>query len=62
MANSDFHKPRHIYSWKTLIHCEKDAEVIKDSLCRNLRAPGHAQRECKMAGRMTIWKRTAADQ
>ena len=24
IANSDFHKPKHIYSWKTLIHCEKD--------------------------------------
>jgi processive 1,2-diacylglycerol beta-glucosyltransferase len=23
IANSDFHKPKHIYSWKTLIYCEK---------------------------------------
>ncbi|HSY09788.1 MAG TPA: PHP domain-containing protein, partial [Candidatus Dormibacteraeota bacterium] len=30
IANSDFHKPKHIYSWKTLIHCEKDSEAIKD--------------------------------
>ena len=35
MANSDFHKPKHIYSWKTLIHCEKDAEAIKDCIRRN---------------------------
>ncbi|HKW28986.1 MAG TPA: PHP domain-containing protein, partial [Verrucomicrobiae bacterium] len=35
IANSDFHKPRHIYSWKTLIHCEKDAEAIKDCIRRN---------------------------
>ena len=23
LANSDFHKPKHIYSWKTLVSCEK---------------------------------------
>ena|SRR5665213_141147 len=35
IANSDFHKPKHIYSWKTLIHCEKDYEAIKDCIRRN---------------------------
>jgi UDP-N-acetylglucosamine:LPS N-acetylglucosamine transferase/predicted metal-dependent phosphoesterase TrpH len=35
MANSDFHKPKHIYSWKTLIYCEKDCEAIKDCIRRN---------------------------
>jgi UDP-N-acetylglucosamine:LPS N-acetylglucosamine transferase len=35
LANSDFHKPKHIYSWKTLLHCEKDPEAIKDSIRRN---------------------------
>ncbi|MGP8019493.1 MAG: MGDG synthase family glycosyltransferase, partial [Limisphaerales bacterium] len=35
IANSDFHKPKHIYSWKTLIHCEKDTESIKDCIRRN---------------------------
>ena len=35
IANSDFHKPKHIYSWKTLIHCEKDCEAIKDCVRRN---------------------------
>lgn len=35
IANSDFHKPKHIYSWKTLIHCEKNAEAIKDCIRRN---------------------------
>jgi processive 1,2-diacylglycerol beta-glucosyltransferase len=35
MANSDFHKPKHIYSWKTLIHCAKDAGAIKDCIRRN---------------------------
>ena len=29
IANSDFHKPRHIFSWKTVLHCEKDPEAIK---------------------------------
>ena len=23
VANSDFHKPKHLYSWKTLLRCEK---------------------------------------
>jgi UDP-N-acetylglucosamine:LPS N-acetylglucosamine transferase len=35
LANSDFHKPRHIYSWKTLLHCDKDPEAIKDCIRRN---------------------------
>jgi processive 1,2-diacylglycerol beta-glucosyltransferase len=35
IANSDFHKPKHIYSWKTLIHCEKDTEAIKDCIRHN---------------------------
>jgi processive 1,2-diacylglycerol beta-glucosyltransferase len=35
IANSDFHKPKHIYSWKTLIYCEKDSEAIKDCIRRN---------------------------
>ncbi|HEV3271251.1 MAG TPA: PHP domain-containing protein [Candidatus Methylacidiphilales bacterium] len=29
IANSDFHKPKHIHSWKTLLYCEKEAEAIK---------------------------------
>jgi UDP-N-acetylglucosamine:LPS N-acetylglucosamine transferase/predicted metal-dependent phosphoesterase TrpH len=35
IANSDFHKPKHIYSWKTLIHAEKDYEAIKNCVRRN---------------------------
>ena len=35
LANSDFHKPKHIYSWKTLLHCEKDPEAIKHCIRRN---------------------------
>ena len=35
LANSDFHKPKHIYSWKTLLHCEKDRTAIKECVRRN---------------------------
>jgi predicted metal-dependent phosphoesterase TrpH len=35
IANSDFHKPRHIYSWKTLLNCEKDLGSIKQCIKRN---------------------------
>ncbi len=35
IANSDFHKPKHIYSWKTLLQCEKDVEAIKSCIRRN---------------------------
>jgi processive 1,2-diacylglycerol beta-glucosyltransferase len=32
VANSDFHKPKHIYSWKTVLFCEKDPESIKQCI------------------------------
>jgi UDP-N-acetylglucosamine:LPS N-acetylglucosamine transferase len=35
LANSDFHKPKHIYSWKTLLNCEKNTEAIKECIRRN---------------------------
>jgi len=35
IANSDFHKPKHIYSWKTLLHCAKTPDAIKDCIRRN---------------------------
>jgi len=35
LANSDFHKPKHIYSWKTLLRCPKDAEAIKACIRKN---------------------------
>ncbi len=37
LANSDFHKPKHIYSWKTLLHCQKEPEAIKDCIRKNER-------------------------
>ncbi|MDX1952360.1 MAG: glycosyltransferase [Verrucomicrobiota bacterium] len=36
IANSDFHKPKHIYSWKTILHCEKEVEAIKDCVRKNV--------------------------
>lgn len=32
LANSDLHKPKHIYSWKTLLYCEKEPEAIKECI------------------------------
>ncbi len=36
VANSDFHKPKHLYSWKTLLRCEKSWPAIKDALRSNV--------------------------
>jgi hypothetical protein len=35
IANSDFHEARHLYSWKSLLNCEKDAESVKDCIRHN---------------------------
>ncbi len=35
VANSDFHKPSHIRSWKTLLFCEKEREAIKQCIREN---------------------------
>lgn len=32
IANSDFHKERHFYSWKTLLKAEKSIDSIKDAI------------------------------
>ena len=37
IASSDFHKPKHIYSWKTLLDCAKDPEAIKECIRKNER-------------------------
>jgi UDP-N-acetylglucosamine:LPS N-acetylglucosamine transferase len=37
LANSDFHKPKHIYSWKTILQCGKDPEEIKECIRKNQR-------------------------
>ncbi|HXX56903.1 MAG TPA: PHP domain-containing protein [Thermodesulfovibrionales bacterium] len=35
IANSDFHRPRHVYSWKTLLNCEKGVPSIKQCIRHN---------------------------
>jgi len=35
IAGSDFHKPKHLTSWKTLLFCEKDPEAIKTCIREN---------------------------
>jgi processive 1,2-diacylglycerol beta-glucosyltransferase len=32
VANSDFHKPKHIFSWKTVLFCGKDPETVKQCI------------------------------
>jgi 3',5'-nucleoside bisphosphate phosphatase len=36
VANSDFHKPKHLYSWKTLIRCDKTWPAVKQALKENV--------------------------
>jgi len=36
VANSDFHKPKHLYSWKTLVRCEKTWPAVKQALKSNV--------------------------
>ena len=35
VASSDFHEPRHLYSWKTLLRCENAPESVKAAIRRN---------------------------
>ncbi len=35
LANGDFHKAQHLYSWKTLLPCEKDLESVKECIRDN---------------------------
>jgi hypothetical protein len=35
VANSDFHKARHLYSWKTLLNCDKDLKSVKQCIRQN---------------------------
>ena len=36
VANSDFHKARHLYSWKTLVRCEKNWDAVARTLRENV--------------------------
>jgi len=49
VANSDFHKPKHIYSWKTLVSCEKHPDAIKECIRRNERIAITLYREPEFA-------------
>ena len=35
IANSDFHYPRHLHLWKTLLYCEKNKEAVKSAIRNN---------------------------
>ncbi|MCX8030254.1 MAG: PHP domain-containing protein [Thermodesulfovibrionales bacterium] len=35
IANSDFHRVRHLYSWKTLLNCQKDINSVKRCIKQN---------------------------
>jgi predicted metal-dependent phosphoesterase TrpH len=36
VANSDFHKEKHLYSWKTLIRCKKEWVAVSEALRANV--------------------------
>jgi predicted metal-dependent phosphoesterase TrpH len=36
VANSDFHKPKHLYSWKTLVRAEKNWPAVRCALRDNV--------------------------
>jgi hypothetical protein len=36
VANSDFHKAKHLYSWKTLVRAEKEWGAIARALRANV--------------------------
>jgi hypothetical protein len=33
VASGDFHRPEHLYGWKTLLPCSKDEHAVVDYLC-----------------------------
>lgn len=35
IAGSDFHRPRHLYSWKTMLNCKKEINAIKQCIRDN---------------------------
>jgi UDP-N-acetylglucosamine:LPS N-acetylglucosamine transferase/predicted metal-dependent phosphoesterase TrpH len=53
LANSDFHKPKHIYSWKTLLHCEKHPEAIKECIRKNERVAITLYRDNLVGGQVS---------
>ena len=53
LANSDFHKPKHIYSWKTLVTAEKSPEAIKECIRKNERIAITLYRENEASTRVS---------
>jgi predicted metal-dependent phosphoesterase TrpH len=49
IANSDFHKPKHLYSWKTLLRCEKEWSAIAQTLRENVDVALMLYRNCSWA-------------
>ena len=45
IANSDYHEPWHLYSWKTLIHAEKNTEAVKQAIRKNQNVSIHLFRK-----------------
>lgn len=45
IANGDFHSRRHLYSWKTLLRCEKNIEAIKQTIQDNTNVSLYLYRE-----------------
>jgi UDP-N-acetylglucosamine:LPS N-acetylglucosamine transferase len=54
LANSDFHKPKHIQSWKTLIYSEKDPEAIKRCVRENRDIALTLYRDHRFAGEIAL--------
>ena len=52
MANSDFHKPKHLYSWKTLIRCEKNWPADQEGAKEQRRRGADAVPQ-RLLGRLT---------
>jgi predicted metal-dependent phosphoesterase TrpH len=49
IANSDFHEKRHLYSWKTVIGCDKNVEAVKCAIRKNEAVSINLFRENKTA-------------
>ena len=49
VANSDFHKAKHLYSWKTLLRCEKKWDAIASALRANVDIALTLYRNCSWA-------------
>lgn len=45
IANSDFHQPWHLYSWKTLLKSAKNTEAIKSAITQNKRVAIYLYRQ-----------------